>query len=127
MSNTGTAPVALSDITLRYWYTRDGAQSQTYRCIFARRGCTYVTGTIGALGSPACTADSYVELGFKPGAGSLTEGARSIGLDSQITRGDGSSYDETNDYSYDPTKTAFADWSNITLCRNGVLVWGTEP
>ena len=37
------------------------------------------------------------------------------------------SYNEANDYSYDGTKTAFADWNRVTLYRNGALVWGTEP
>ena len=36
-------------------------------------------------------------------------------------------YNEANDYSYDATKTAFADWNRVTLYRNGALVWGTEP
>ena len=36
-------------------------------------------------------------------------------------------YNEANDYSYDGTKTAFADWNRVTLYRNGALVWGTEP
>jgi hypothetical protein len=38
-----------------------------------------------------------------------------------------SSYTETGDYSFDPTKTGFADWTRVTLYRNGVLVWGIEP
>jgi hypothetical protein len=25
------------------------------------------------------------------------------------------------------TKTALADWNRVTLYRNNVLVWGTEP
>jgi len=29
---------------------------------------------------------------------------------------------EANDYSFDPTKTAFADWTRVTLYRSGVLV-----
>ena len=31
------------------------------------------------------------------------------------------------DYSYDAAKTVFADWTHVTLYRNGTLVWGTEP
>src|SRR5262249_27454903 len=34
---------------------------------------------------------------------------------------------EGNDYSYDATKTSFADWTKVTLYRNGTLVWGAEP
>ena len=40
---------------------------------------------------------------------------------------DQSNYTETGDYSFDPTKTSFTDWDHVTLYRNGVLVWGTEP
>jgi hypothetical protein len=36
-------------------------------------------------------------------------------------------YDQTNDYSYDATKTSLADWDHVTLYRNGILVWGVEP
>jgi hypothetical protein len=36
-------------------------------------------------------------------------------------------YDETNDYSYDPTKISLSDWDHVTLYRNGILVWGLEP
>ena len=34
---------------------------------------------------------------------------------------------ESNDHSYDITKTALADWNKVTLYRNGALIWGTEP
>lgn len=40
---------------------------------------------------------------------------------------DQSNYTETGDYSFDPTKTSITDWDHVTLYRNGVLVWGTEP
>jgi hypothetical protein len=36
-------------------------------------------------------------------------------------------YTETGDYSYDATKTGYADWNKVTLYQNGTLVWGTEP
>jgi hypothetical protein len=44
-----------------------------------------------------------------------------------MNKNDWSNYDETNDYSFDATKTAFSDWNRVTLYRNGVLVWGIEP
>jgi cellulose 1,4-beta-cellobiosidase len=50
--NTGTNTVALGDIKLRYWYTSDGAQSQTYSRDYAA-GCANVLGTIGTLTYPA--------------------------------------------------------------------------
>lgn len=32
-----------------------------------------------------------------------------------------------DDYSYDPTKSEFADWSKVTLYQNDKLVWGQGP
>jgi len=45
----------------------------------------------------------------------------------RINKNDWTNYNEANDYSYDPTKTSFADWNRVTLYRNGQLVWGVEP
>ena len=36
-------------------------------------------------------------------------------------------FTETNDYSFDATKTAYADWTKVTVYYKGNLVWGTEP
>jgi len=57
----------------------------------------------------------------------LAAGGRSGEIQTRFSKSDWANYSETGDYSYDPTKTAFADWSKVTLYRNGVLVWGTEP
>src|SRR5262249_29423938 len=41
--NTGTATVALSELTIRYWYTVDGDRPQVYVCDYTPRGCGNVT------------------------------------------------------------------------------------
>ena len=48
-------------------------------------------------------------------------------IQARFAQPDGSNYTGTGDYSFDPTKLSFADWDYVTLYRNGVLVWGTEP
>src|SRR5262249_34734096 len=48
-------------------------------------------------------------------------------IQNRLNSQDFSAYNEANDYSFDPTKTSFADWTRVTLYRNGTLVWGTEP
>jgi hypothetical protein len=125
--NTGTSSVALSDITIRYWYTLDGTQGQTYSCDYAVVGCSNVSGSFGTLGSPTSTADRYVQIGFGTSAGSLAPGAASGEVQSRINKSDWSSYNEANDYSYGGTQTSFADWSKVTVYYKGALVWGTEP
>lgn len=125
--NGGTAAVPMSELTVRYWYTVDGSQPQTYVCDWAARGNQNVAGSFVAV-SPARTgADFYLQLGFTAGMGTLTAGQSSGEIQGRFNKTNWANYNETGDYSYDPTKTAFADWTRVTLYRNGVLVWGTEP
>lgn len=76
--------------------------------------------------TPAQTgADTYLEVGF---TGSATIGTDTGEIQTRVnwknyTQG----YDETNDYSYDGTKTSFVDWPKATLYQRGVLIWGREP
>ncbi len=126
--NTGTSTVALSGLTVRYWYTRDGAQPQAYFCDYTPRGCANVTARFVALAAPAGKADTYLELGFTSGAGTLAPGASTGDIQSRVAKSDWSSYDQASDYSFDPTKSSTpVDWDHVTLYQAGVLVWGVEP
>ena len=62
--NTGTTAVPLSELTVRYWYTRDGTQPQVYDCDFAVPGCANITAGFVTLSAPVATADTYLQLSF---------------------------------------------------------------
>ncbi|MEJ3742588.1 S8 family serine peptidase [Actinomycetes bacterium KLBMP 9797] len=123
--NTGTNPVALADVKVRYWYTADGTQPQQYQCDFAAVGCAAVTGSFTTLGAARPGADTYLELSFA--SGTLNGGANTGAIQSRWHKSDWTNYTQTNDHSFDPTKTAFADWSRVTVHYQGQLVWGSEP
>ncbi len=127
ITNQGNAPVALSDLSIRYWYTIDGEQPQTYNCDWAQLGCSNLQGQLVKMNTAATGADHYLEITFKPSAGNLAPGANTGEIQSRIHKNNWSNYNETGDYSFDPTKTSFADWTKVTLYYNGVLVWGVEP
>ena len=74
--NTGTTAVPLSELTVRYWYTRDGTQPQVYDCDFAVPGCANITAWFVTLAAPVATADTYLQLSFGAGAGTLNGGRR---------------------------------------------------
>jgi hypothetical protein len=127
--NSGSSSVPLSELKIRYWFTREGTASQSFYCDWAAisGSCSSLTGTFVQLSPARSGADFYLEVGFSTAAGSVAAGSQSGELQLRISKSDWSNYNESGDYSFDPTKTSFADWTRVTLYRNGVLVWGTEP
>jgi hypothetical protein len=109
--------VPLSEVTVRYWYTPDGATNQVLDVDSSSMGEANVTSTFG---------DDYVEIGFT-GEGTIPAGGQqelqvrihSAAYDSRYTL--------TNDWSYSPDADAYIDWDRITIYRNGQLVFGVEP
>ena len=48
-------------------------------------------------------------------------------IQTRFNKVDWSNYNENDDYSYNPTLTSYADWSRVTLFRNGERIWGYVP
>lgn len=125
--NKGADPVPLSELTIRYWYTIDGDKAQTFNCDYATAGCSNLNGKLVKLDSSVTGADYYLEVTFKPAAGQVEAGGNGSYIQTRINKNDWSNYNESNDYSFDGTKTSMTDWDHVTLYRNGKLVWGVEP
>jgi subtilisin family serine protease len=128
ITNDGNT-VPYSALALRYWYTDEGAEPPSYACDYAPFGAENVLGSFTSI-PPVTGTDHYLEVSFAEGAGKLFGGVE-ISDDEKIQlrfqTATWSSYDETDDYSYDGTKTAFAPWDQVTLYYNDALVWGVEP
>jgi endoglucanase len=124
--NTGSSSLNLSTITVRYWYTADNAQPQTWVCDFAPPGCANLSGTFVAV-SPARTgADTYLQISFKSGL-SLAPGGNTGVIQDRFNHADFSNYTQTNDYSFNAAAKSLAASSKVTVYASGALVWGTEP
>ncbi|MFD6909992.1 cellulose binding domain-containing protein [Streptomyces sp. NPDC060077] len=126
--NTGSSPVQLSQVKVRYYFKAD-APGATYRfaCSWAVRGCSSITGTFGTLSHPTSTADRYLEIGFVPSAGSLAPGADTGDMQLRFHRSDWQTLRQSDDYSFGGTQAAYADWSKVTAQLSGATVWGTAP
>ncbi len=124
--NTGSTSVALNTVTVRYYFTRDTTASLTAFCDYTPRGCSNVTTSFGTVSPAAPTADSYLQIAFSSGAGSLSAGQGTGDIQLRVAKSDWSNFNETNDYSY-AGNASLTDSPNITVYVSGALVWGTPP
>ncbi len=125
IKNTGTSAVSLSGLKLRYYFTKDGAAGLNAYVDYAQVGTANVSGALGS--ATGTNADTYLELSFGSAAGSIAAGGQSGDIQIRVAKSDWSNFNEANDYSYDGTKTAYADWNKVTLHQSGTLVWGVTP
>ncbi|RPJ26220.1 MAG: hypothetical protein EHM33_12370 [Chloroflexi bacterium] len=130
--NSTPEDIPLPELKIRYWYTIDSDQSQTFNCDHATipMGCGGLTSAFVRLSSDSLNrnpvSDTYLEVGFSGNAGYLPAGNQ-LEMFLRVNKANWSNYAEANDYSYDGARTVFTRWDHITLYRNGSLVWGVEP
>ncbi|GGQ69470.1 cellulose binding domain-containing protein [Streptomyces pilosus] len=126
--NTGSSPVQLSQVKIRYYFKADApGASYRFACSWAVRGCSAVTGTFGTLARPTATADRYLEIGFTPAAGSLAPGADTGDMQLRFHRSDWQTLRQSDDYSFGGDRTSYTDWPRVTAQLAGATVWGTAP
>jgi aryl-phospho-beta-D-glucosidase BglC (GH1 family) len=126
VKNNTSSAIALSTIKIRYWYTIDTTQPQSFACDYAQIGAGNITNTFTSV-SAGATANYYLEIGFSTSAGNLAAGANSGDIQIRFNKNDYSNYTQTNDYSFDATMINFTQSTKVTGYLNGVLVFGTEP
>jgi hypothetical protein len=75
-----------------------------------------------------CVRPGSFQVAFAATAGNLAATSGNTGeVQIWFHKSGWTNYTQTNDPSFDATKTAYADWNRVTLYQNGTLVWGTEP
>jgi cellulose 1,4-beta-cellobiosidase len=125
--NDGGAPVELTRVKVRYWFTRDAPSGTVFvaECDYAQVGCGTVTRRVASWSPVRPTADTYLEVGFSAGrlAARESTGEIQLRIHEQTFQ---TNLDETNDYSWGANGD-YVDWTKVALYYSGVRVWGTEP
>lgn len=124
--NKASTPIDLSGLTLRYYFTKDGAQDNIFWCDYSSVGAGNVIGTFKTMPSAAKGADTYLEIGFAAGAGTIAAGS-SIDVQARFSKVDWSSFNQSDDYSFNSTGNSYDDWNKVTAYQDGNLIWGSVP
>ncbi len=125
IKNTGTTAVNLSDLKIRYWFTNDGNEQNSFVCEYAVIGTENVKGDFYSIDNPVSTADTYLEMTFTEDAGKIAPGGSTGNIPFRIECA--STYDKSNDYSTNVDMDEFGDNQNITAYVKGELKFGVEP
>jgi|GEM_PF-95848 len=120
--NEGDELVPITDLEIRYYYTVENPTTQEFHCDYAQIGSSNVHGSfIQTDGN-----NYYVSITFSGGSG-INANGQSGEIQTRWNKTNWSFYNQSDDYSFDPDITSFTDHMKVTLYRNDVKVWGTEP
>lgn len=126
IKNTGTSSINLSDIKVRYWFTNDGNDQNTFACEYSVYGNEKVTSKIQKINNPVAGADTYCEISFATDTGKLLPGASTGTISFRI---EGlSAYNQADDYSYNSKISSDpGDNDKVTAYVRDALKFGVEP
>ena len=121
--NTENRAVDLKDIMIRYYYTADGNEDETFNCYYAgttdgeyKALTSNVVGNIVKLNEKFDNADSYIELTFN---GGTLDAGQSMVIQTSVNKNNWTTYDRSNDFSYDNSE-------HVSIFRNNILINGTK-
>jgi hypothetical protein len=134
VQNSGTQSPAVSTLTARYYFTNQVDLTPQMTINWSHISTSganadlTVTFAFVPLVPAAQGADTYIEFGFSSSHSLLAPGESAV-FSWQMQGPDPAEdmYTQTNDYSFDPSKTALASWDHVVLLENGSVVWGMAP
>lgn len=124
--NTGSDAIDVSNLTLRYYFTADGPQDECFWCDWSSLGNSNVKGKFVKMDEPTDTADTYLEISFTEGAGSIAPNTTAF-VQTRFAKLDWTNFNQANDYSYNPNGSNYETNDKITVYYNDSLIAGMEP
>jgi gliding motility-associated-like protein len=124
--NADSVGVAYSELTMRYWFTAENYAGVNTWIDYAQLGNSYVKMKYVSLAQPRNGAFGYMEYSFTT-PGNLGAGSNTGQIQSRFANQDSGNLNEADDYSYQSNTGSYGANNHITLYRNSMLIWGTEP
>jgi len=126
IKNTGNSAIDYSDLTARYWFSKEGTAGLNMTVDYAKLGNNKIRGQFTEISPSLTGADTRLELSIDQSAGKLYPLSSTGNIQFRIYKSNWSVFNESDDYSYRP-KAAMDTNAHITLYYKGQLVYGTEP
>ena len=127
IKNNTTRSINLSDVMVRYFFTKDTLDTFTFNCDWAQINSSNVRGTFVGINPPESNADNYLEIKFSPSAGILAPNSNSGGIQIRFNETSYRFLTQTNDYSFNPNLKSFGENTKLSGYLNGDLVFGGGP
>ena len=134
VQNSASTTVAVSGLTARYYYTDEVRLPPQITVQWSHISTSgpdvdlTVTTTVAPLAPATLGADTYIEFAFSSVHSALGHGESAV-FSWQMHGPDPAKdvYAQTNDYSFDASKTVLTPWDHVVLVQNGNIVWGKAP
>ncbi|MGS2741267.1 LamG-like jellyroll fold domain-containing protein [Sinomicrobium sp. M5D2P17] len=123
--NNDDIDIPYGELSARYWFTAEDFSEINAYIDYAASGTNNISAAYHPLEIPHEGAYGYIEYDFK-GAEKLKAGEETGVIESRIAKENWTDFDESDDYSYQSGE-AYGENKQITLYRNGQLIWGVEP
>ena len=127
--NTGTGPLDLNNVEVRYWFNCD-CTNQTIQTTVDWAGLlpagTSVTGDVIDTVHPTSLGGQTDYISYKFTGNLVLQPGQNIQIQSRFNKSDWSNMIQNNDWSY-AAYSSFTESTHVTGYVNGSLVWGQEP
>ena len=132
--NSGPNSLQVSELKVRYYFTDEPKKTNTFQNNFqhlnvpGNQADLKVTQTVVGMAPTKPTADTYIEFSFSSSHGTLAPGeALDFAWQMQSANPATDNFTESNDYSFDASKSALTDWTHVVLLQGSSPLWGATP
>jgi len=127
--NTGTGPLSLNNVTVKYWFNCD-CTNQTLQAWVDWAGLmpsgTGVTGDVHVSIQPTSLGGQTNDILYSFTGNLVLQPGQKIQIQSRFNKSDWSNMLQDNDWSFE-SNTSYMNDTHITGYLNGSMVWGQEP